>query len=75
MLFRHVVPNDCAPFEFDTITYASETLNLLFTGVKGRGSPCHDSTAIMQVNPRRLVNRLAATPAYFSVEKVVGIRS
>ena len=70
MLFRHVVPNDGAPFEFDAIAYVGETLNLLFAGVKGRGGPCHDCAAIMQVNPRS-----GATPDYVSAEKAVGIRS
>jgi hypothetical protein len=47
MLLRHIVPNNCAPFAFDAITYVSETLDRLLAGVKGRRSPCHDSAAIM----------------------------
>jgi TetR/AcrR family transcriptional repressor of nem operon len=47
MLLRHVVSDDCAPFEFDTITHASKALNRLFAGVKGRRSPHHNSTVIM----------------------------
>jgi hypothetical protein len=47
MLLRHVAPNSCAPFELHAITYASETLDRLLAGVKGRCSPGHDSAAIM----------------------------
>jgi len=47
MLLRHIVSNNCAPSEFHAITYASETLNRLLTGVKGRRSLCHDSAVIM----------------------------
>jgi AcrR family transcriptional regulator len=47
MLLRHVIPNNGAPPEFDTITHACETLDILLAGVKGRCSPCHDSAAIM----------------------------
>jgi len=36
MLLRHVVPNDCAPLELDTITHAGKALNRLLAGVKGR---------------------------------------
>ena len=46
MLLRHVFSNNCAPSEFDAVTYASKTLDLLLAGVKGRGSPCHDGAAI-----------------------------
>src|SRR5476649_2628185 len=42
MLFRHTVANNGASFAFHAITYASETLDLLFAGVKGRRSLCHD---------------------------------
>jgi hypothetical protein len=61
MLLRHVVPNYCAPFAFDAITYASKTLDCLLAGVKGRRSPGHDSAAIM-------------TPVYFNAEMEVGVR-
>ena len=47
MLFRHVVPNNCAPSERDAVTYAGEALDRLLAGVKGRRRPCHDSAAIM----------------------------
>src|SRR5258707_1101470 len=47
MLLRHIVPNNCAPFECDAITYASETLDRLLAGVKWRRSPCHDWAAII----------------------------
>src|SRR5258708_22334610 len=41
MLLRHVVPNNRAPSEFDALTYAGKTLNLLLAGVKGRRGACH----------------------------------
>jgi TetR/AcrR family transcriptional repressor of nem operon len=47
MLLRHVVPNNRAPFQFDPITYASKTLDLLLAGVKRRHGRCHDRAAIM----------------------------
>src|SRR5450755_3601679 len=47
MLLRHVVPNNCASFEFNTIAHAGELLDRLLAGVKGRRCRCHDSTSIM----------------------------
>jgi len=47
MLLRHVFSNNCAPSEFDAVTYASKTLDLLLAGVKGRRNACHDSAAII----------------------------
>jgi len=47
MLLRHVVPNNCAPFELDAIAYAGATLDRLLADVKGRRSSCHDSVAII----------------------------
>jgi len=47
MLRRHVVPHNCASFEFNTIAHAGEPLDRLLAGVKGRRCRCHDSTAIM----------------------------
>jgi len=47
MLLRHIVPNNCAPFALDAIAYASEILNRLLAGVKGRRRPHYESAAIM----------------------------
>jgi hypothetical protein len=47
MLLRHVVPNNGAPFEFDAIANAGETLDRSLAGVKGRPGRYHDSAAIM----------------------------
>src|SRR5258705_9542237 len=53
MLLRHIAPNNCAPVAFDAITYASETLDRLLAGVKGRRSPCHASAAIMDARSEK----------------------
>src|SRR5713226_8238105 len=53
MLLRHVIPNNRASFAFHTITYASETLNRLLAGVKGRRIRCHDSAAFMDARPEK----------------------
>src|SRR6266403_5407074 len=47
MLLRHIVSNNCAPLAFDATTYASEMLDRLLAGVKGRRSRGHDSAGIM----------------------------
>src|SRR6266853_1673310 len=47
MLLRHIVSNNCTPLAFDAITNASETLDRLLAGVKGRRSRGHDSAGIM----------------------------
>jgi hypothetical protein len=70
MLLRHVVPNDRVPFAFHAITYASETLDRLLAGVKGRRCPRHDSAAIMDARPEKNTE----APVYFSAEKAVGVR-
>src|SRR5882724_9432938 len=50
MLLRHIVSNNCAPLAFDAITYASEMLDRLLAGVKGRRSRGHESAGIMDAD-------------------------
>jgi hypothetical protein len=79
MLLRHVVSDDCAPFEFHAITHAGKALDRLLAGVKGRRSPCHDRAAIMDARFEKtwlipLVAVVAEAPVYFNAEKAVGVR-
>src|SRR5438477_3271307 len=78
MLLWHVVPNNCAPFAFDAITYASATLDRLLAGVKVRRFPCHDRAAIMDARKTWLIpvgGGCPETPIYFNAEKAVGVRT